>query len=72
MKLLNIELINKELKKSGLSKKTLAGRMNISRQTLYRRLHYPEKLKLGELKIIADAIDVNIIDLFEGRDSSED
>lgn len=72
MKLINIELINKELKKAGLSKETLASKMDISRQTLYRRFLYPEKLTLGELKIIADAINVNIIDLFEERDSSED
>lgn len=72
MKLLNIELINKEIKKAGLSKETLASKMDISRQTLYRRFLYPEKLTLGELKIIADAINVNIIDLFEERDSSED
>lgn len=70
MKLLKADINENELisrfeymrTKRGISKTKCADSLNISRNTLYRRLENPSKLNLDELIRLRDLFELNCID----------
>lgn len=75
--MINIELLNKEIKDLGIFKKKLAEKMGVCRYTLDRKLANPDTIRAHDVINICEALRIPIgsqkfIDIFFAPDPNEE